>query len=132
MTKGKHYLTTTEYAELKGMRVSDVTRMLRQGELKGVKQAGKWQIPMSQPPEPSSPARAVASTQPGTPADPHPPVPERGSYSVGAFAEMSYLTETGVLRFLKSGKLKGERGPDGQWRVDAGVLELPWIKKLIR
>jgi len=54
------------------------------------------------------------------------------TYSVSEFSEMTYLTVNGVNKWLKEGKLNGEKDETGQWRVDAASLKLPNMKSLIR
>jgi hypothetical protein len=51
---------------------------------------------------------------------------------VAEFSALTYLTETGVLRWLKSGRLLGENASDGSWTVKAESLELPHLRHLIR
>ena len=54
------------------------------------------------------------------------------SYSVVEFADMTYLTERGVLLWLKEGRLRGAKDEGGQWRVLADSLEDPNVKRLLR
>ena len=48
------------------------------------------------------------------------------------FSELTYLTETGVLQWLKRGRLKGRRSEDGRWEVDADNLETADVRRLLR
>ena len=54
------------------------------------------------------------------------------SFSVAAFAEMTYLTENGVMQWLKEGLLKGQQNARGEWQIDASNLEVPNVKRLVR
>ncbi len=54
------------------------------------------------------------------------------TYSVSEFSAMTYLTDFGVMKWLKKGRLKGAKDANGDWRVDAANLELPGIKRLLR
>jgi outer membrane biosynthesis protein TonB len=54
------------------------------------------------------------------------------SFSVAAFADMTYLTENGVMEWLQHGLLKGQQDAKGDWQVDASNLEVPNVKRLVR
>ena len=54
------------------------------------------------------------------------------SFSVAAFADLTYLTEKGVMQWLKQGLLKGQQDAEGDWQVDASNLEVPNVKRLVR
>ena len=54
------------------------------------------------------------------------------SFSVAQFADMTYLTENGVMQWLKQGLLKGQQDAKGAWKVDASNLEVPNVKRLVR
>lgn len=54
------------------------------------------------------------------------------SFSVAEFADMTYLTENGVMQWLKQGLLKGQQDAKGVWQVDASNLEVPKVKRLVR
>ena len=54
------------------------------------------------------------------------------SFSVAAFADMTYLTENGVREWLQQGLLKGQQDAKGDWQVDASNLEVPNVKRLVR
>ena len=54
------------------------------------------------------------------------------TYSVTEFSGLTYLTEFGVLEFLKKGRLQGLRDEKGQWRLGAGNLQNPGMRHLIR
>jgi ABC-type phosphate transport system substrate-binding protein len=53
-------------------------------------------------------------------------------FSIAEFADMTYLTEYGVMQWLKQGKLKGQQNEKGDWQVDASNLEVPNVKRLVR
>lgn len=54
------------------------------------------------------------------------------SFSVAQFAEMTYLTENGVMQWLRQGLLKGQQDDKGAWQIDASNLEVPNVKRLVR
>ena len=53
-------------------------------------------------------------------------------FSVAEFADMTYLTENGVMQWLKQGRLKGQQSDKGDWQIDAANLEVPHVKRLVR
>mgnify|MGYP006292867609 CR=1 FL=1 len=124
-------LTTKEFASRSGMTVDQVTRMLREKKLKGHKRSGRWMLPAGQlpaagsespkpPPEPAAPEASAA------------PSPGGRTLSVAEFSAKTYLTESGVIRWLKRGRLQGRQSPGGEWRIDAASLELPYLQHLLR
>jgi hypothetical protein len=54
------------------------------------------------------------------------------SFSVAEFANMTYLTENGVMQWLRQGLLKGQQNAKGEWLIEASNLEVPNIKRLVR
>ena len=54
------------------------------------------------------------------------------SFSVAQFADMTYLTENGVMQWLRQGLLKGQQDAQGAWQVEASNLEVPNVKRLVR
>lgn len=54
------------------------------------------------------------------------------SFSVAEFADLTYLTENGVMQWLQQGLLKGQQDPKGNWQVEASNLEVANVKRLIR
>jgi hypothetical protein len=54
------------------------------------------------------------------------------TYSVIEFSKLTYLTEYGVLEFLKKGLLQGVRDKKGQWRLGAENLQNPGMRNLLR
>lgn len=123
------FLTTKEFASRSGLAVTQVTKMLREKKLAGEKQSGKWMIPASALKSLGESTSAAPATPPAKPAQ---TAGNATVYSVSEFSAMSYLTETGVLRWLKQERLKGTLTPSGEWQVDAASLELPYIKHLLR
>ena len=53
-------------------------------------------------------------------------------FSVAEFADMTYLTENGVMQWLRQGLLKGHQDDKGDWQIDASNLEVPNVKRLVR
>ncbi len=168
MTKKSERISTREFSSLSSLSVSQVSKLLREGKIKGVKKSGKWMISKSQlelsvvqeivksqkpvtakkksakaGKEPTSSKKAVANAinkkdqkhkaleLRDTPKSPKNTAP-KNTYSVAEFSAMTYLTDFGVLDWLKKGRLKGIRNEDGEWRVDAVSLELPNLKRLLR
>ena len=162
MTQQSSSLSTREFSELAGIAVSTVNRLLREGKIKGVKIAGKWKIDESEmtakaiqailkrsskrvasgksdrmaakkdkaqgPMVPIGSFSAAADTKAsiGTSTD------GARTYSVTEFSGLTYLTEYGVLEFLKKGRLQGVRDEEGQWRLGADNLKNPGMRHLIR
>jgi excisionase family DNA binding protein len=162
MAQQSSSLSTREFSELTGIAVSTVNRLLREGKIKGVKTAGKWTIDRSEmtakaiqailkPPGkraapgkidrmttkkdkargagvPTGGISAAADKKAisGTSAD------GAQTYSVTEFSDLTYLTEYGVLEFLRKGRLQGVRDKKGQWRLGAGNLRNPGMRHLVR
>ncbi len=129
MGASKPFLSSREFAERSGLPVSKVTKLLRDGSLKGQKQGRQWMIPadeLDRLPEPSPAASPPPAAQPAPAARPD------KSYSVAEFSAMTYLTEFGVLDWLKKGRLKGRQSENGDWRIDAANLDTPHMKHLVR
>jgi excisionase family DNA binding protein len=131
MSENAKMLTTAEFSKLTGLTVRTITRMLREGKLRGEKRAGKWAIYEGEhqhalpgkkdaSPPPMAPAVGVSATNGKV-------------YDVETFAQMTYLTEKGVRQWLKTGRLSGRIEPDGKATVDAANLDRPdlqhWIRK---
>ena len=147
MAKKGDYLTTKEYAEQMGMTVSTVTKQLRSGKIKGVKQGGKWMIPAGaaapkkaaakksapKKPAPAKPSPKSPSTaQPAAAPAAQPVTDTNSSYSVEEFSKMTFLTPFGVTEWLKKGILNGSQTSSGDWRVDGSSLTLDQVKRLLR
>jgi hypothetical protein len=125
------FLTTKEFASRSGLTVAAVTQMLRDKRLKGQKQSGRWMIPASalQTAGEAPPAPAKKSAPPAKPA---PAAPGGRHLTVAEFSQRTYLTEAGVIQWLKKGRLRGIQTAVGEWQIDAASLELPVIKHLLR
>ena len=54
------------------------------------------------------------------------------SLSVAEFADMTYLTENGVMKWLQQGLLIGQQDAKGDWQIEASNLEVPNVKRLVR
>ena len=72
--------------------------------------------------------KAAAPKKKATPK----PAKATKSFSVAEFADMTYLTENGVMQWLKQGLLIGQQNDKGAWQVDASNLEVPNVKRLVR
>jgi hypothetical protein len=118
MTDQKTFLSTKEFSSLAGIPASSVTKMLREGKLKGEKSAGKWMIPASQLPSENMEGGEI-------------PAAEK-TYAIEDFAAMTYLTARGVAQWLKKGLLEGRVDQEGNLRVSEKSLEMPNIRRLIR
>jgi hypothetical protein len=46
--KKPEYISTNEFSSLSGLSVSQVSKLLREGKIKGLKESGKWMISRSQ------------------------------------------------------------------------------------
>ena len=123
MNSRDKYITPKQYAQATGLSVGKVTQMLRDGQLAGAKVRNRWQIPADTLLETPQPPSATAP-----PAGPAP----MQRFTVQAFAEMTYLTEAGVEKWLRAGRLDGAKDADGQWYVDAASLERPDVRRLLR
>ena len=121
-------LTTKEFASRSGMTVAQVTKLLRENKIRGEKQSGRWMIPASalKIGDSSSPPAKTKAKQPAQTAR------KSATYSLSEFSAMTYLTEAGVVRWLKEGRLQGHQSPGGEWQIDAASLENPYVKKLLR
>lgn len=139
MPQSATLLSAKEFAMKAGVSAGTVSKWLRSGKLKGKKQSGKWMIEASE-------LNAVGGTQSLDPkkkstakkaaAEPRAAVPKTTSsaktYSIEEFNAMTYLTEFGILKWIKEGKLSYTRDESGQPRIDASNLENVSIKHLIR
>ena len=134
MGASKQLLTTKEFADQSGLPVSKVTKLLRDGRLKGQKKSGKWMIPASELATYAKPADPPQkSSAPKAQTTPAAAAPQAGRhFSLAEFSAMTYLTETGVRNWLKAGKLKGTQAVNGEWQILAASLDDPNIKRLLR
>lgn len=130
MTDHGKTLTTAEFSQVTGIAVSTVSRMLRQGKLRGEKRDGKWAIYASELPETTTTATTLPAdtrANQGPCADNQPHAATQTTYDIKTFSQMTYLTEKGVRQWLKTGRLSG-----GQDRVNASNLDRPEFQHLVR
>jgi excisionase family DNA binding protein len=133
MTENAKTLTTGEFSKITGMPVSTLTRMLRQGRIRGEKRGAKWAIFEN---EVHNVTAAAAQKKASSSSDFGPifeaPVSSGKTYDIKAFSKMTYLTEKGVRQWLASGRLTGRLNPGGEGVVDAANLDRPELRHLIR
>lgn len=129
MAPKKTLLSTKEFAVQSGRTVGQVTRLLREKRLKGHKQSGRWMIPADQLQAVGAAQKGPAKTTSDKPAVSSPP---SQTLSIAEFSAKTYLTEAGVVKWLKRGRLRGHQAAGGEWRVDATSLTLPGIQHLLR
>lgn len=150
MTRKKSMMTTSAFAKISGIPAAKISEMIRAGKIKAKKVSGRWQIDKSQlkakaVAQYGQPRRAAKKTTaaaaapeakmsatPSSKMQKADAPATRSAYSVTEFAAMTYLTEKGVMDWLKSGRLKGRMGPNGQWSVDADNLQAADISRLVR
>ena len=160
MAKKTENISTSEFSKLSGLSVSQVSKLLRDGKIKGVKESGKWMISRNQmdvkavqeltknkKATPSKTKSKKTRKEPG-PGKKAPAKKQKASeppaaavaaksagkkaYSVAEFSAMTYLTDFGVMDWIKKGRLKGFQDEAGEWRIDAANLEVAGIKRLLR
>ena len=138
MSAPKEMLTNQKFAERAGVSPSTVSKWLKSGKVKGVKQNGKWMISTDQLTAvavalPAAPlAQPVAAKSITASANTSKPGPAQRTYSIEEFSAMTYLTTYGVERFLKEGRLTGHKDEAGKWSVDHANVERPEIQHLLR
>ena len=147
MSQKQDLMTTGVFAKKSGIPSAKVSELIRAGQIKAKKVSGRWQIDKSQlkakavldygkPASAKKKVAAKAAAPKAKKAKAPAPKPKAASsqkfYSVGEFAAMTYLTEKGVMEWLKTGRLKGQMGSRGEWSVDAGNLQLADISRLVR
>jgi excisionase family DNA binding protein len=141
MSGSKDSLTTQQFALKAGVSTSTVSKWIRTEKIKGEKKGGKWLIPAAEiskisstPPQKGTPGKAAAAIEEAKPADAPSPTPKAGdkSYSIKEFSNLTYLTEFGVEKWLREGRLIPAADGSGQPRVDASNLDRPAVKRLVR
>ena len=133
MTGDGKSLTTAEYAKKVGIPVAAVTRMLREGKLRGEKRGGRWIVfEDASPATPSADTGTDKSSSSPPVADTPMPPAGKTTYDVETFAELTYLTVKGVHQWLKAGRLSGRIAASGEIMIDAANLERPDFKHLVR
>lgn len=136
MVENKTLISTKAFAERTGIPVTVITRLLREGRIDGTKRSGKWAIPANQTDLPL--VRELRGG--GKRTEPQPDDPQTRPravsgdrfLSVAEVAERTYLTETGVVQWLRAGRITGRRDAAGNWQVDADSLNRPHVKRLMR
>jgi predicted site-specific integrase-resolvase len=139
MPQTEKMLSTQEFAKKAGVSAGTVSKWLRSGKLKGKKQSGKWMISASElntvagtktPAPKKKPAGKGAAAKPQAAS---PITKSTGkTFSVEEFSAMTYLTEFGVRKWIKEGKVTFTPDESGQPCIDAANLENALIKHLIR
>ncbi len=112
----------------------------KKAQKKGTAKAKKASAPAKKAVKSAKKAAAPAkkSTAPAkkipAPKEKAAPKPEKTakSFSVAEFANMTYLTENGVMQWLQQGLLKGQQNARGEWQIEASNLEVPNVKRLVR
>ena len=142
MAKKSLTFTSREFSDKTGIPVATVNRLLREGKIKGAKASGKWLIdrgelntkavkalsktadrPVSSKPAPKSIEKKGKKLQ-SKPTD--------KTYSVAEFSSLTYLTEGGVVEYIKKGRLKGIKDEQGNWQLSHENFQNPNIHHLIR
>ena len=150
MAKKTDSLTTSQFSEMTGIPVSKITKMVRQGKIKGAKQAGRWMIeknqlnakavqaltenaPSATKPAAAKPTKSKSKTASAPkPSKAVPTVSSKKTYTISEFAALTFLTDHGVMQWLKNGRLRGHQDEKGTWQVEASNLERPHVKHLVR
>lgn len=136
MSGSKDHLSTQEFAKKAGVSASTVSKWLRTDKISGEKKNGKWIISsteltkVSAPPK-GGPQKKTSSPSPaGSPASK--PKPGAKNFTIQEFSELTYLTELGVRKWLKEGRLAGTSDEAGEPLVSASNLDQLHMKRLIR
>ncbi|MGD8290266.1 MAG: helix-turn-helix domain-containing protein [Desulfobacterales bacterium] len=139
MAQNIQFLTTGEFGSKTGMSAAQVSKRIRQGEIKAKKKSGKWMI---HPGELEAIAvqdldggrqSTVATAAAKTSQEKSTPTPSgRKSFTLSEFVEMTYLTALGVKQWIKQGHLMARQNEKGEWLINAENLQTPNIKRLIR
>lgn len=136
MAGSKEHLSTQEFAKQAGVSAGTVSKWLRTDKISGEKKNGKWIISSTELTKVTSSQKGGAkkATSPPPPSGSPSPTPKPGAknFTVQEFSEMTYLTESGVRKWLKEGRLAGTSDESGQHLVSASNLDLPHMKRLIR
>jgi hypothetical protein len=144
MAEKDQFLTTSEFASKTGLATSYVTKLIRAGKIKAEKKSGRWMISTGQlkaetvknsskSAKKVSREKTVEKSAAAPKDEPGKVKPAGGKmFSVVEFADMTYLTEFGVMEWLKQGRLRGQQVAGGEWMVEAANLETPDVKRLLR
>jgi transcriptional regulator with XRE-family HTH domain len=134
---GSHdHLSTQEFAKKAGVSASTVSKWLRTDKISGQKKNGKWIISYEELLKVTSSqkdgVKKDSSPPPLKGSSPSKPLPGTKNFTIQEFSEMTYLTEFGVKKWLKEGRLAGTSDKSGKPLVSATNLDQPHLKKLIR
>ena len=153
MAHKDQFLTTGEFASKTGMPVATVTKFIRAGKIVAQKKSGKWLISpdqlksqilkdSSKPVKKSTGQKSVKTAKKNSAVEKPAAARKDKSgqanavggrmFTVAEFADMTYLTEWGVVEWLKQGRLNGQQLDGGEWKVDAANLERSDVKRLVR
>ena len=151
MDKDNQVLTTREFASRTGLQASKVAKLIRQGIIEAEKKSGKWlihpnqlQAKAFQVPDKggkstakkktikTSHKKAATSATKTITAVKGLEISAGRVYTVSEFVEMTFLTELGVVQWLKQGRLTGQQNEKGDWLIDAANLQEPNIRRLLR
>jgi hypothetical protein len=143
-------LGTSEFAAKAGIATSKVSRLIREGKIKAEKISGKWMIhprelktmgaqeasKATKPPKTQNASKPSQKSAAAAAKKPKPPAKGKAAgtkaYSVAEFVNMTFLTEYGVMDWLRKGRLTGKQNAAGEWLIDASNLDAPSIQHLVR
>ena len=134
MSLSQTTISTREFAQKAGVSTSTVSKWLRSGIIIGQKKKGKWLISSEEltKVQPVRGTRTSSATTPKTESISSRPKANGTVFTVEQFSTMTYLTEFGVKKWLKEGRLVGAVDDSGTLCVDAVNLDNPMIKRLVR
>ncbi|MGD8835074.1 MAG: helix-turn-helix domain-containing protein [Desulfobacteraceae bacterium] len=138
MQSPQRYYTTQQFAKKSGVCASTVSKWLRADKISGQKKNGKWMIPtseISKIPSFKAGSTSKSSMAPSTPGIKKETETNSGSkhFTIQEFSALTYLTEFGVEKWLKEGRLIPADDRTGNpMMVASSNLEAPDIKRLMR
>lgn len=132
MSGAKDHLSTREFAKKAGVSPSTVSKWLRTNKISGQKKNGKWLISSAELDNVTASRTGGTKKAPVRPSSVSKPEPDSENYTIQEFSAMTYLTEYGVRKWLKEGRLIGASDDSGQPMVSSSNLDQPHLKKLIR
>ncbi len=136
MPSSKDYLTTQAFAQKIGVSASTVSKWLRKKKISGQKKNGKWMIPVAELSKIDAPKAKPVSRPTEAPSKPdvktHVAKTGDNHYTIEEFSAMTYLTEFGVKKWLKEGRLIAAQDASGNTLVASSNVEQPYIKRLMR
>ncbi len=135
MSLANEPISTRIFAQKAGVSVSTVSKWLRSGKIRGQKKNGKWSVSpeeLSKVPPRGKPVAASPADRTGAEPKSAPLKPGDTVFSIEQFSAMTYLTDFGVRKWLKQGRLRGAVDPSGNPGVDPSNLDDPMIKRLLR